>query len=171
MKKLRELNFYFCLSFLTHKSGFKHKGMNNIKIALGADHAGFLLKEELKLYLAQLKYDVIDYGTYSIERADYPDFAHPVALAVENNEFDFGILVCGSGNGVNMTANKHQGIRSALCWTVEIAELARLHNNANIIALPARFVSYTDAKEMVRIFLSTAFEGGRHQTRVDKIGC
>ena len=142
-----------------------------MRIAIGADHAGYLLKEELKGYLTELKYGVKDFGTYSEERADYPDFAHPVALAVEKKEFEFGILVCGSGNGVNMAANKHQGIRSALCWTVELAELARLHNDANIIALPARFISATDAKEMVRIFLTTDFEGGRHQVRVNKIVC
>ena len=142
-----------------------------MKIAIGADHAGYQLKEEIKLFLAELTETVKDFGTFSDERADYPDFAHPVALAVENNEFDFGILVCGSGNGVNMAANKHQKIRAALCWTVEIAELARLHNNANIISLPARFISVEDAKKMVKIFLNTDFEGGRHQLRVDKIGC
>lgn len=145
--------------------------MNNLKIALGADHAGFQLKQELLVFLNSLQYEVKDFGTYSEERADYPDFAHPVAIAVENKSYNFGILVCGSGNGVNMSANKHQGIRSALCWNYEIAELARLHNDANIIALPARFISFDEAKKMVQVFLNTAFEGGRHKDRVNKISC
>lgn len=145
--------------------------MNNLKIALGADHAGFQLKQELLVFLNSLQYEVKDFGTYSEERADYPDFAHPVALAVENKSYNFGILVCGSGNGVNMAANKHQGIRSALCWNYEIAELARLHNDANVLALPARFISFEEAKKMVEVFLNTAFEGGRHKDRVNKISC
>lgn len=145
--------------------------MNKLKIAIGADHAGYLLKESLIPFLAHLNCEVKDFGTQSEERVDYPDFAHPVALAVENKEVDFGVLVCGSGNGVNMAANKHTGIRAALCWTKEIAELARLHNNANIISLPARFISVEVAQEMVKIFINTAFEGGRHAERVTKISC
>jgi ribose 5-phosphate isomerase B len=142
----------------------------SLKIAIGADHAGFLLKEKIKQHLA-LKMSVRDFGCFSEERADYADFAHPVAKAVENGEADFGILTCGSGNGINMAANKHRGIRSALCWKRELAELARLHNDANILALPARFISETEALEMVDIFLTTAFEGGRHTDRVKKISC
>lgn len=145
--------------------------MNKLRIALGADHAGFCLKEKLKELLATNKFELKDFGTFSEERADYPDFAHPVAKAVLSPDFDFGILVCGSGNGVNIAANKHQGIRSALCWNVETAALARQHNNANIIALPARFIDSETASKMVLTFLSTEFEGGRHQARVDKIDC
>jgi ribose 5-phosphate isomerase B len=142
---------------------------STLKIAIGADHAGFDYKELLKSYLSD--FDVRDFGTYSADSVDYPDFAHPVAESVESGESTFGILVCGSANGVAITANKHQGIRAAICWQTEIAELARLHNNANIICVPARFVSEATAKEMVSTFLSTAFEGGRHQTRVSKISC
>ena len=140
-----------------------------LKIAIGADHAGFAYKELLKEYLSAS--DVKDFGTYSLDSVDYPDFAHPVALAVESKEFDFGILVCGSANGVAITANKHQHIRAAICWLNELASLARLHNNANIICIPARFVSEDLAKEMVNTFLTTAFEGGRHENRVNKITC
>ena len=142
-----------------------------MKIAIGADHAGYKLKEDLKPLFTQLNWELKDFGTYSEERADYPDFAHPVALAVESKEFDFGIVICGSGNGVNMAANKHQGIRSALCWSVEIAKLARQHNDANVLALPARFISLSEAQEMVKTFITTAFEGGRHAERVNKISC
>ena len=142
-----------------------------MKIAIGADHAGYKLKEELKPLIKQLNCELKDFGTYSEERADYPDFAHPVALAVESKDFDFGIVICGSGNGVNMAANKHQGIRSALCWSVEIAKLARQHNDANVLALPARFISLAEAQEMVKTFITTAFEGGRHAERVNKISC
>ncbi len=140
-----------------------------MKVAIGADHAGFLLKEEIKKYLIQNKHEVKDVGAFSEERADYPDFAHPVAKSVEDSEVDFGVLICGSGNGINMTANKHKGIRSALCWNSEIAQLARQHNDANIITLPARFISSEEAKNCVEIFFSTAFEGGRHSDRVKKI--
>lgn len=142
---------------------------NKLKIAIGADHAGFEYKEILKAYLSndELK----DFGTYSLDSVDYPDFAHPLASAVENKEFDFGILVCGSANGVAITANKHQGIRAAICWQNEIAALSRQHNNANILCIPARFVSTDLAKEMVTTFLTTAFEGGRHANRVNKISC
>lgn len=141
------------------------------KIAIGSDHAGFEYKEMLKEMLTGLAYEVKDYGTHSAASVDYPDFAHPVAEAVESNASDFGVLVCGSANGVAITANKHQQIRAAICWTNEIAALARQHNNANVICVPARFVSEDLAKEMVKTFLNTAFEGGRHGDRVEKIAC
>lgn len=140
-----------------------------IKIAIGADHAGFEYKELLKSFLTA--YEVKDFGTHSTQSVDYPDFAHPVASAVESKEYTFGILVCGSANGVAITANKHQHIRAAICWLNEIAELARMHNNANILCIPARFVSEDLAKEMTTTFLNTPFEGGRHEGRVDKISC
>jgi ribose 5-phosphate isomerase B len=140
-----------------------------IKIALGADHAGYTYKEMLKSHLTE--FDVQDFGTDAADSVDYPDFAHPVADAVEKGAATFGILVCGSANGVAITANKHQGVRAAICWETEIAELARMHNNANIICIPARFVSEAKAREMVDTFLETAFEGGRHQNRVEKISC
>jgi ribose 5-phosphate isomerase B len=139
-------------------------------IPIGCDHAGFELKEKVVEYLVNKDYSVQDYGTYSIDSVDYPDFGHKVALHVERTG-ELGIVICGSGNGINMTVNKHQGIRSALCWTKDIAELARLHNDANIIAVPARFVSEELALEMITIFLETAFEGGRHAKRVNKISC
>ncbi len=140
-------------------------------ISIGSDHAGFALKEGLKTYLTDLGYQVKDFGCYSEDSIDYPDFGHAVAEHVSSSPSLMGILICGSGNGINMTANKHAEIRSALCWKKEIAELARLHNNANILALPARFISEDDAKEMVKVFFETDFEGGRHQKRVDKISC
>ncbi|HMI02044.1 MAG TPA: ribose 5-phosphate isomerase B [Pedobacter sp.] len=142
---------------------------DKIKIAIGSDHAGFEYKEMLRSYLTD--YEVKDFGTYSPESADYPDFAHPVASAVESTEFTFGILVCGSANGVAITANKHQQIRAAICWLNEIAALARQHNNANVLCIPARFVSEDLAKEMTTTFLHTQFEGGRHQNRVSKMSC
>lgn len=144
-----------------------------MNIAIGCDHAAFHLKEKMKVYLQSKGFEIKDFGCYSEERADYPDFAHPVANAVEKKEFDFGLLMCGSGNGINMTANKHKGIRSALCWNAEIAELARLHNDANILTLPARFITEDEAKKCIDVFYSTAFEGGRHTDRVNKIsaGC
>ncbi|RZK65331.1 MAG: ribose 5-phosphate isomerase B [Pedobacter sp.] len=142
---------------------------NKLKIAIGADHAGFDYKELVVAFLKN--YEVKDFGTYSNDSVDYPDFAHPVAEAVESGSFDFGILVCGSANGVSITANKHQGIRAAICWQTEIASLARQHNNANILCIPARFVSEETAKEMTTTFLNTEFEGGRHGKRVDKISC
>ncbi len=142
-----------------------------MKIALGGDHAGYLYKKELILFLQSKGHETKDFGAFSESSVDYPDFAHPLALAVEKKEFDFGILICGSGNGVNITANKHQGIRSGLAWNKEVAAIIRLHNNANVMALPARFISLEEAKECVEVFLNTAFEGGRHQTRVDKISC
>lgn len=139
------------------------------KIAIGSDHAGFKYKEILKDFLND--HEVKDFGTYSADSVDYPDFAHPVASAIESGVFTFGVLVCGSANGVAITANKHQQIRAAICWQKEIAELARLHNNANVICIPERFVSEELAKEMVTTFLNTAFEGGRHAGRVNKMSC
>ena len=139
------------------------------KVALASDHAGFELKEKIKVLLADNGMQFIDFGTSSTASCDYADYAHPMADSVEKGECDFGISVCGSGNGINMTVNKHQGIRAALCWNKEISSLARLHNNANICSLPARFISEQEAKEIVNAFLTTPFEGGRHQTRIDKI--
>lgn len=141
------------------------------KIAIGADHAGFEYKEQLKKWLEKNGYAVKDYGTFSSDSADYPDFAHPVASAVEDKEFDLGVLICGSANGVAMTANKHQGIRAAICWKEELAELARTHNNANVLCIPARHVSIELAEKILDKFLRSAFEGGRHARRVDKISC
>ena len=141
------------------------------KIAIGADHAGFEYKELLKKWLEKNGYPIKDFGTYNIESVDYPDFAHPVAEAVEKKEFTLGLLIRGSANGVAITANKHQGIRAALCWNEEVAELARHHNNANIVCIPARFVSYELAEKILDRFLHSSFEGGRHERRVDKISC
>ena len=140
-----------------------------LSIAIGGDHAGFEYKNILIDFLKE--YKVKDFGTYSNDSVDYPDFAHPVASAVENKEFDLGILICGSANGVAITANKHQGIRAAICWNSELAELARSHNNANILCIPARFVSEELAKEITNKFINAAFEGGRHANRVNKISC
>ena len=140
-------------------------------VAIGCDHAGFNYKEDLISFLEGKGIKFHDFGTYSTDSVDYPDFAHPVASSVEKGESAFGILLCGSANGVAITANKHQGIRAAICWGEELAQLARLHNNANIICIPARFVREGDAEKMVSIFLTTDFEGGRHQKRVDKIAC
>ena len=140
-------------------------------MAIGADHAGYEYKTILVDLLQNKGLQVKDLGTYSKDSVDYPDFAHPVASAVESGEAGWGVLICGSANGVAITANKHQGIRAAICWQPEIAGLARQHNNANIICIPARFVSTPEAEEMVNIFLATAFEGGRHQNRVQKIAC
>jgi ribose 5-phosphate isomerase B len=140
-------------------------------IAIGADHAGFELKEYLKKWLKENGYPLKDFGTHSSGSADYADFAHPVSLAVEKKEFDLGLLVCGSANGVAMTANKHQGIRAAVCWTEDLGSLARLHNNANILCLPARFISEELAEKILNKFLHTGFEGGRHERRVNKIAC
>jgi|TARA_R110000737_G_scaffold33607_1_gene51906 ribose 5-phosphate isomerase B len=140
-------------------------------IPIGCDHAGFEMKQEIKKHLTAKGYEMEDFGCYSTDSIDYPDFGHPVASKVEENKGMLGILICGSGNGINMTANKHAGIRSALCWKPELASLARQHNDANIIALPARFVSVAEAIEMVDLFLATEFEGGRHANRVNKIAC
>ncbi len=142
-----------------------------MKIAIGCDHAGFPYKEGIISMLQAQGYMVLDFGTHSLDSVDYPDFAHPVAEAVESGQAERGILLCGSANGVAITANKHQQIRCAICWTEELASLARQHNDANIIALPARFVPEILAQAMVRIFLSANFEGGRHGTRVGKIAC
>ena len=138
-------------------------------IAIGSDHAGFDYKEDLISYLEGKGLPFKDFGTHSKDSVDYPDFAHPVADAVEKNEASFGILLCGSANGVAITANKHKGIRAAICWGEEIAKLSREHNNANVICIPARFVREGDAEKMVDIFMRTSFEGGRHERRVEKI--
>jgi ribose 5-phosphate isomerase B len=140
-------------------------------IPIGNDHAGFLLKTELVAFLTSLDIETKDMGTFSEESVDYPDYIHPVAYAVEHNQYSRGIIICGSGNGAAMVANKYQHVRAALCWTPEIARLARLHNNANILALPARFISLEAAVDIVRIFLNSAFEGGRHTNRVYKVSC
>jgi ribose 5-phosphate isomerase B len=141
------------------------------QIAIGGDHAGFEYKAKLVSKLSDVGLVVKDFGPYSSGSVDYPDFVHPLSLAVENGEVDFGIVICGSGNGVAITANKHQGIRAALCWNEELAALSRQHNNANVLAIPARFISYELAEKIVDIFLATPFEGGRHQNRVAKISC
>ena len=139
------------------------------KIAMACDHAGYELKEEIKKYLTEKGYEVIDFGTDSTESCDYADYAHPAAEAIEKGECDFGVCMCGSGNGINMTLNHHQGIRSALAWIPEIAELAKQHNNANVLVMPARFVTVYEAKHIVDAYLNATFEGGRHQRRIDKI--
>jgi ribose 5-phosphate isomerase B len=141
------------------------------KIAIGSDHAGFPYKEPVINWLTANGFEVKDFGTYSADSADYADFAHPVASGVENKEFEKGVLLCGSGQGVCITANKHQGIRAALVWDLPLASLARQHNDANVICLPVRFIELETALAAVEAFLSTEFEGGRHQTRVDKISC
>ena len=140
-------------------------------IAVGSDHAGFDYKEDLISFLEGKGLAFNDFGTDSKDAVDYPDFAHPVASAVEDGKAAFGILICGSANGVAITANKHQGIRAAICWGEELAQLARAHNNANIICIPARFVREGDVEKMVGIFMTTDFEGGRHLRRVEKIAC
>ena len=142
-----------------------------MKIAIGCDHAGFPYKEGIIAMLQSQGHMVLDFGTHSADSVDYPDFAHPVAEAVESGQAEKGVLICGSGNGVAMAANKHAGIRCAICGTEELAALARQHNDANVIALPARFVTEILAQAMVRIFINTAFEGGRHAGRVNKIAC
>lgn len=142
-------------------------------VAIGSDHAGYDLKEELISFLEAKDLPYHDYGTHSEDSVDYPDFAHPVSTAVEKGEAAFGILLCGSANGVAITANKHKGIRAAICWGEEIVKLAREHNNANVICIPARFVRDGDAEKMLQLFIYTHFEGGRHQRRVEKMveGC
>jgi ribose 5-phosphate isomerase B len=139
------------------------------KIHIGSDHAGFALKEQLK-HILKSKYELIDYGPNNADSVDYPDYAHPVANAVEEHG-GLGILICGSANGVAMAANKHEAIRAAICWLPEIAALARQHNNANIVCIPARFISEQVAEQIVNVFLTTEFEGGRHENRVNKIAC
>ena len=140
-----------------------------MKIALGGDHAGYEYKKEIISALEDQGFTTIDFGPYSTESCDYPDYVHPLSEAVEKKECDLGIVVCGSGNGVAMTANKHQGIRCALAWNVEIAKLAKLHGNANVVSIPARFVSLEIAKNIAKVFIESKFEGGRHQHRIDKI--
>ena len=140
-------------------------------IAIGSDHAGFEYKQQIISWLEEKGFEINDLGVHNPESSDYPDFAHPVAHEVEKADASFGILLCGSANGVAMTANKHQGIRAALCWNHELASLARQHNDANILAIPGRFVEEDVALDMVQTFLNTPFEGGRHQRRVDKISC
>ena len=142
-----------------------------MKIAVGGDHAGFDLKSKVIEKLKENGYQVKDFGPYSKDSCDYPDYVHPLAQQVVNREFHFGIIICGSGNGVNMVANKYQGIRSGLCWKPELAEMTRLHNDANILAIPARYITEEVGLQIVDAFLNTEFEGGRHQRRVDKINC
>ncbi len=141
------------------------------KISIGADHAGYKLKDTIKKHLESAGHSVTDYGTHTADSVDYPDFAHLVANDVEGGKADFGVLICGSANGISMAANKHAGIRAAICWKPEIASLARQHNNANILSLPARFISEEDAKACADVFFSTEFEGGHHANRVAKISC
>jgi ribose 5-phosphate isomerase B len=143
--------------------------MITYSLAIGCDHAGYETKQVLVLFLKELGHTVKDFGTFSSQSIDYPDYAHPVAQSVASGEFELGIVLCGSGNGVNITANKTKGIRSALCWIPEIAYLARQHNNANVCAIPARFVTIEMAKDIAKAFLQASFEGGRHEARVNKI--
>ena len=162
---------YFILIFIS-----KIEYMNFVfdatkPIALGADHAGIDFKNTINGWLQEKGYTTKDFGTYTTDSVDYPDFAHPTATSVETGEAAFGILFCGSANGVAMTANKHAGIRAGLCWQTDVAELTRLHNDANMFCIPARYVSIELTKEMIEKFMSTAFEGGRHQNRVNKITC
>jgi len=142
-----------------------------MKIVIASDHAGVDYKKQLVKHFKSLGIEIKDFGPMNEDSVDYPDFAHVVAKSIEKKEANFGILLCGSGNGINMSANKHQEVRSALCWKKEIAELARLHNNANVLAMPARFISYKEAEEIAEIFVATKFEGGRHERRVNKIAC
>jgi ribose 5-phosphate isomerase B len=140
-------------------------------IAIGCDHAGSEMKEKVRKWLEEQRIDLKDFGTYSEQSVDYPDFAHKVSLEVEAGNFELGILICGTGIGVDMVANKHQGIRSALCWQKEIGQLAKTHNNANVICLPGRFISFDEARDILSAFFENEFEGGRHQGRIDKISC
>ena len=142
-----------------------------MKIGIASDHAGFELKEILKKELTSNGYEVEDFGTHSSQSMDYPDVAHPLATSVENGTTPVGIAICGSGNGISMTVNKHSGIRAALCWNEELAKLARNHNNANILSLPARFITPDEALRILHTFLSASFDGGRHEARVNKIPC
>jgi ribose 5-phosphate isomerase B len=145
--------------------------MEKKKLGMASDHAGYTMKVKVKEYLESLGFEVVDFGNYSEASADYADFAHPLANAIENGELERGIAMCGSGNGINMTLNHHKGIRSALCWIPEIAALAKQHNDANVCTLPARFVTFEEAKAIVDAYLNAEFEGGRHQARIDKIPC
>jgi ribose 5-phosphate isomerase B len=152
-----------------YKTQLNYNKLKKKKIAIGSDHAGYFLKEKLINFLIKEKHEVKDFGCFSEDKVDYPDFGHIVANAVSDGEYELGISICATGNGINMTANKHNGIRSALCWNEEISRLARAHNDANICALPGRFISESEAYLIVKTFLNTSFEGGRHQIRVDKI--
>ena len=142
-----------------------------MKLALGSDHAGFAHKEMLRTWLNGQGYEIQDFGTHSADSMDYPDVAHPLAVAIEAGEAELGLLLCGSANGVCITANKHAGVRAAIAWLPELAALARQHNNANVLCLPARYLSEEQTREIVSVFLKTSFEGGRHQSRVSKIAC
>jgi ribose 5-phosphate isomerase B len=143
--------------------------IKNLRIAICNDHAGYELKLKIVEYLEAEGAEVKDFGAFSAESSDYADFAHPMACAIKKGEFDFGVSICGSGNGISMTLNKHLGIRAALCWNPEIVHLAREHNDANVLSLPARFITESEALDMVDVFFSTDFEGGRHQRRIDKM--
>ncbi|HTE11169.1 MAG TPA: ribose 5-phosphate isomerase B [Chitinophagaceae bacterium] len=143
----------------------------SLPIAIGCDHAGFEYKNKIVPWLNQKGWQVNDFGTYAPGSVDYPDYVHPVAVSVEKQESNFGILICGTGNGVCMTANKHQGIRAGLCWATDVAKLIRQHNNANIICIPSRFTALPSALDMIEIFMATEFEGGRHQGRINKMAC
>ena len=140
-----------------------------MKIGLACDHAGYEFKEKLKIFLSSKNNEINDYGCYSLESVDYPDFAHKLSESIEKDENELGIQFCGTGNGINMSANKHQGVRAALCWNYHIAEQARMHNNANILTMPARYLDWDEVEKIVDVFLSTQFEGGRHEIRVNKI--
>ena len=147
------------------------KPFSELTIALASDHAGFALKNQVQLFLEDNGAKVHDFGCFSDESCDYPDYAHPLAEAVEKGEYEFGIVICSTGNGICMTANKHQGIRAALCWEKRLAQLARQHNNANVLGLPAKFITVPQALDIVATFFQTDFEGGRHERRVNKIPC
>ena len=147
------------------------KPYKDMRIALASDHAGYNLKQTVISFLQSHGVTIHDFGCYSTESCDYPDYAHPMATAVENGEYDYGITICSTGNGICMTANKHKGIRAALCWDIRLAELARQHNNANVLGLPANFISEELALQIVDKFFTTDFEGGRHERRVNKIPC
>ena len=145
------------------------RSFSEMLIALASDHAGYSLKQQVLAFLEERGAQVKDFGCYSTDSCDYPDYAHPLADAVQKREVDYGIVICSTGNGITMTANKHQGVRAALCWEPRLAELARQHNNANVLGLPANFISAPIAIDIVRIFFQTDFEGGRHERRVNKI--
>ncbi len=145
------------------------KPLDTLRVGIACDHAGYTLKEELKTVFGKQLFELVDFGTHSEESVDYPDMIHPLAKEVNEGKFDFGIIICGSGNGVSMVANKYRNVRAALCWQVELAKLARQHNDANIVSIPARFISQATAELIVEAFLSTDFEGGRHLARVSKI--
>lgn len=155
-------------AFEINRSSFNVENPSDM-IGIASDHAGFELKEYVKEVFSQRGFAFEDFGTHSEESVDYPDFAHPLAQKISDGSLKRGILICGSGNGISMTANKHPNVRCALCWESEIARLARLHNDANILSMPGRFISKDEAVKTVEVFLSTGFEGGRHQRRIDKI--